>query len=102
MSIESVEEQDRIVSYIASSGNAGFYYWTSGNDIQTEGQYKWQSTGRDMYYKNFVTPEVGSCGEAVVDPLADCVIMKGDTENGYKWDSVLCTGTYWFICEVTK
>ena len=95
VSIESAEEQQRIVSYLASNGFGGNYYWTSGNDQSTENSFVWLSTGRKMYYTNFASPSGQSEGN-------DCVQMNGDSAWQYKWMVSNCQIENVFICEVTK
>ena len=97
MSIESEEEQQRIVSYLVSNGFGGLYYWTSGNDQTTENSFVWLSTGRKMYYTNW-TPEP-DLGQSQAN---DCVQIAGDAAWNYKWMVSPCSTELVFICEVTK
>lgn len=77
-------------------------YWTSGNDLVTEGQYKWQGTGADVSFTNWhQDPRNPAANEPNdEDGTNDCVLIYGD-EN-YKWFDHKCEEENFFVCEYFK
>lgn len=65
-------------------------WWTGGNDVAKEGKYKWGTSGRDIVYTNWVSPEPnGGTNENCIT-----VDYRGD------WATVRCGRYFLYVCEV--
>jgi len=76
-------------------------YWTSGSDIESEGQYKWTATGNYFEYTNWCSGE-----PANGNGIEDCIHLYhvGKTTC---WNDAACNANYleawrsplYYICE---
>lgn len=67
-------------------------WWTGGNDVAKEGKYKWGTSGRDIVYTNWVSPEPnGGTNENCIT-----VDYRGD------WATVRCGRYFLYVCEVWR
>lgn len=75
---------------------AATQFWTSLNDLQTEGLWKWDSTGGSLYpgYANWDIGEPNNSGGN-----EDCAILNKATIYG-GWDDCQCSKLYGAVCEL--
>ena len=71
--------------------------WTGGNDIQSEGNYVWDSTGTGLDYTHWSSQEPMGNG--------NCIEMWSDDEgeSAGKWNDALCdnpNNIHSTLCEV--
>lgn len=65
-------------------------YWTGGNDIESEGNFKWIGSEQPFTYTNWMTGQP--------DPAEqDCVEIRG--VSNFKWHDETCNHSHLFICE---
>lgn len=94
-SINTEEEEENMINLIYSTGLiAGFKWWTSGNDLNQEGQFYWASNGRPITYANWLKgqPNNGQKNQ-------NCLLFCNDANNDFTWDDWQCNVQYNFICE---
>ncbi|KAF4523638.1 hypothetical protein B566_EDAN010146 [Ephemera danica] len=94
LSIETEDENNIIKRGIVSS-NLSARFWTSGNDLEQEGNWIWRSTRQPFTFKNWEVNQPGDREKG----LENCMYIGND---GNKWHDAPCTETYYFICEKTK
>lgn len=72
-------------------------FWTSGNDIETEGLWVWGSTNETLYpgYANRYSGEPNDCSQ--LDRDEDCLMMGAAHSNECKDDE--CSVPMYAICE---
>ena len=74
-----------------SSNQNDVSYWLGGNDIETEGVFKWVKSDHPMTYTDWSPGQPdGLEGE-------DCMEMRGAFQ--YHWNDLPCNIPHHFICE---
>ncbi|KAF4517617.1 hypothetical protein B566_EDAN002848 [Ephemera danica] len=92
LSIETVEEDRLIKRAIAGSGEV---FWTSGNDLEVEGEFVWRSTGQRFNYTGWGNGEPQNHADH-----EHCVFLghwSGDAK--VYWLDAPCMWKHFFICE---
>jgi len=91
LSFETKEESERISSYIKQSGLPQDFYWTSGKDDISEGNWMWASIQENITFENWRAnqPDGGQ--------KENCLYLHSRDE--FKWGDWLCHLAEQFICE---
>ncbi|XP_044749806.1 C-type lectin 37Da-like [Coccinella septempunctata] len=97
MSIESAEENTRIINYMISYVNKIDHFWTSGSDLGEEGHFVWLATGKSLNYTYWSPPQPDNAGK-----IENCLEIWKLGDKHYVWNDIPCTNAYNFICEVRE
>lgn len=91
LSFETQEESQRIGDYIKQSGLPQDFYWTSGKDDTSEGNWVWASIQENVTFENWRAnqPDGGQ--------KENCLYLHSRDE--FKWGDWLCHLAEQFICE---
>ncbi|XP_065343002.1 perlucin-like protein [Cloeon dipterum] len=89
VSIESAEEHYAILEYITDY--TGGRFWTSGSDIEQEGDFYWEATGALLSYTNWAAGQPNNYLEGHCVEITD--------QYAYQWNDVTCTDPIMYICE---
>ena len=99
VSVETREEQLKLADFLASMANGtALAFWTSGSDVEKEGQWVWTATGDELAYTNWA-PRQPDNSEGVQHHL----VIDADTFQWYDDDIVSELGTQWkghAVCEL--
>lgn len=91
-SITSSEVQEFAEEIISAAGHGGEYFWTSGNDLASMGEFYWDND-QPFDYLNWRNQDTNATTTA-----QHCVVLLDESE-GYRWMNVPCTNDHFFICE---
>ena len=91
VNIDNIEENDFVTSEVRNSlsRNKARNFWSSANDIITEGVFV-DSEGNRLIFENWDPNEPNQSGEE------DCVEIR--TGHG-RWNDVHCSAKHSFVCE---
>jgi len=101
VSVQSQEKFDCLLGFIGNSGlSAESNFWTSGNDVETEGIFVWGSSGDlvDRFYP------VGNNQPDNAGGNENCVSLRqvfpgGAAADSYVMNDEVCDLEFDFICE---
>ncbi|XP_017771143.1 PREDICTED: C-type lectin 37Da-like isoform X2 [Nicrophorus vespilloides] len=97
INIDSDAEFDYIREFINSLTTAQkLNFWTSGNDLGTEGEYKWMSNGRRVFSNRWHKGQPDNYGG-----LEDCIHFW-HVSNVYLLNDSTCASNMAFICQSIK
>ncbi|XP_017771139.1 PREDICTED: C-type lectin 37Da-like [Nicrophorus vespilloides] len=97
ITIDSDAEFDYIREFINSlTATNKVSVWTSGNDLGTEGEYKWMSNGRGVYSSRWHNGQPTNAGG-----IEDCIHFWY-FNNIYLLNDAKCADNMSFICQSIK
>lgn len=67
-------------------------FWTGGNDIDVEGQWRWVTSGNPFTFTDWGPGEPNDTGGN-----EDCMLLLSNT--GYTWNDLPCSTNSLYICE---
>jgi len=91
LSLETPEESLQVGSYIKESGLPQDFYWTSGKDDSSEGNWMWTSTQENVTFENWRSNQPDG------EKRENCLYLHSRDE--FKWGDWLCQLAEQFICE---
>ncbi|XP_045478905.1 pulmonary surfactant-associated protein A-like [Harmonia axyridis] len=94
LSIESEEENTRIINYIIKYLSKIEHFWTSGGDLGQEGRFVWLATGKPYNYTHWSPPNPDNAGGE------HCMEIWKIGDKHYIWNDKACNNDYHFICEL--
>ncbi|KAF4523641.1 hypothetical protein B566_EDAN010150 [Ephemera danica] len=96
LSIETAAENNFIKRGIAMRGSIT-PFWTSGNDIESEGKWIWRSTGQSITFFNWETNQPEN-----TEGAEHCISIGNWVQNKLPlWHDASCSYNLFFVCEKT-
>lgn len=93
-SYETKAEWQQLSKYIIEKFGVGRFWWISGSDIDSEGDFFWYRTGERIGYANWASGEPDTTGKN-----ENCVNLRHRYSEYQMFDSV-CNEKLYYICEM--
>ncbi|XP_052676540.1 perlucin-like protein isoform X2 [Crassostrea angulata] len=86
------EAENNFLKDVAAKTFLNGQFWTGGNDIDVEGQWRWVTSGNPFTFTDWGPGEPNDTGGN-----EDCMLLLSNT--GYTWNDLPCSTNSLYICE---